>query len=167
MIQTDLLTTTNPESTQEGDSLRRLVPLPRVALSIRQPWAWLIVNGWKNVENRMWRTRFRGPVLIHAGKAMTRDEYRSCQIFMAGFTDLQLPPIADLERGGIVGVATILDCVDDHASEWFVGQWGFVMADQRVLQFLPHKGALGFFPADYYWDEARVGEGNRGINQPG
>ncbi len=37
-------------------------------LSIRQPWAWLIVNGYKDIENRTWSTRFRGKVLIHAGK---------------------------------------------------------------------------------------------------
>jgi hypothetical protein len=41
-------------------------------LSIRQPWAWLIVNGHKPVENRDWATSFRGPVLIHAGLTMAR-----------------------------------------------------------------------------------------------
>ncbi len=38
------------------------------ALSIRQPWAWLIANGYKDIENRSWRTNFRGEFLIHAGK---------------------------------------------------------------------------------------------------
>ncbi len=42
----------------------RLKPL-RV-LSLRQPWAWLIVNGYKDIENRSWRTNHRGPLLIHA-----------------------------------------------------------------------------------------------------
>lgn len=41
------------------------------ALSIRQPWAWLIVNNHKPVENRSWPTSFRGRFLVHAGK--TRD----------------------------------------------------------------------------------------------
>ena len=36
------------------------------ALSVRQPWAWLIVNGVKDIENRLWRTHHRGPSLIHA-----------------------------------------------------------------------------------------------------
>src|SRR5690606_36026391 len=44
-------------------------------LSIRQPWAWLICNGGKDIENRNWRTLYRGHVFIHAGKGMTRDEY--------------------------------------------------------------------------------------------
>ena len=38
------------------------------ALSIRQPWAWLIVHGYKDVENRTWSTKFRGRVQVHAGK---------------------------------------------------------------------------------------------------
>jgi|ERR1039458_8111645 hypothetical protein len=37
------------------------------AISIRQPWAWLIVNGYKDVENRIWAANVRGRVLIHAG----------------------------------------------------------------------------------------------------
>jgi hypothetical protein len=37
------------------------------ALSIRQPWAWLIVNGVKDIENRSFRTRHRDPLVIHAG----------------------------------------------------------------------------------------------------
>lgn len=35
------------------------------ALSILQPWAWLIVNGNKDIENRNWHTRFRGRFLVH------------------------------------------------------------------------------------------------------
>ena len=40
------------------------------AISIRQPWAWLIVNGYKDVENRTWYTSHRGPLLICASKAL-------------------------------------------------------------------------------------------------
>jgi hypothetical protein len=35
-------------------------------LSVRQPWASLIVNGFKDVENRTWPTRYRGRILVHA-----------------------------------------------------------------------------------------------------
>jgi hypothetical protein len=37
-------------------------------LSIRQPWAWLIIAGHKDVENRSWTTTYRGPLLIHAAR---------------------------------------------------------------------------------------------------
>jgi hypothetical protein len=46
------------------------------ALSIRQPWAWLIVHGVKDVENRTWRTNFRGRFLVHAGMRFDEDGHR-------------------------------------------------------------------------------------------
>ncbi len=48
---------------------------PRVALSLRQPWAWLVVSGHKDVENRVWRAAYRGPLLIHAGKAAPSERF--------------------------------------------------------------------------------------------
>ena len=45
------------------------------ALTIRQPWASLIAAGVKTIETRSWRTSYRGPLAIHAGKAkLARDE---------------------------------------------------------------------------------------------
>jgi hypothetical protein len=38
------------------------------ALTVRQPWAWATIYAGKDVENRRWRTTYRGPLLIHAGK---------------------------------------------------------------------------------------------------
>jgi len=52
------------------------------AISIRQPWAWLIVNGYKDIENRSWPTKFRGRVLIHASKGMTRAEYDDVEDYL-------------------------------------------------------------------------------------
>ena len=40
------------------NELRQRKTIP--ALSIQQPWAWFIVNGYKDVENRTWSTKFRG-----------------------------------------------------------------------------------------------------------
>jgi hypothetical protein len=85
-------------------------------LSIRQPWAWLIVNGYKDIENRTWRTNIRGPVLIHAGK---EPDHERIPLFEAlSFRGMDC---TDMERGGIVGVATITDCVTESASPWFAG----------------------------------------------
>ena len=39
-------------------------------LTVRQPWAWLLTHGVKPVENRTWKTSYRGPLLIHAGKVL-------------------------------------------------------------------------------------------------
>ena len=53
------------------------------AISIRQPWAWLILNARKDVESRDWiyPCRHRGPLLIHASKTCTRREYESAVLF--------------------------------------------------------------------------------------
>lgn len=48
------------------------------ALSIRQPWAWLILWAGKDIENRSRRFHFRGRFLIHASAGMTRNEYLRC-----------------------------------------------------------------------------------------
>ena len=44
-------------------------------LSVRQPWAWLLVNGYKDIENRNWATEFRGRCFIHAGKNFDQEGY--------------------------------------------------------------------------------------------
>jgi ASCH domain len=46
-------------------------------LTVRQPWAWAIIHGGKDVENRSWRTKYRGPLLIHAGSAFEPDGYET------------------------------------------------------------------------------------------
>lgn len=137
-----------------------MAALPTVALSIQQPWAWLIVNGFKDIENRDWRTTFRGPVLIHTGLKI--DAEANFDVVngyhpVTGHQSLignRYPPAlfekADL--GGIVGVAEVVDCVTRHDSEWFVGSYGFVIRNARPLPFMPLKGQLGFFKAEYRAD---------------
>lgn len=124
------------------------------ALSIRQPWAWLIAHGYKDLENRTWRTGFRGRVLIHAGKTMTRREYDECFLFCNGPVECRIadfPAFDQLKKecGGIVGEATITDCVSRSASPWFFGDYGFVMKDAKVLPFRACRGVLSFFEVNY------------------
>lgn len=129
-----------------------MTDLPEIAISIRQPWCWAILFAEKDVENRAWSTTFRGPVCIHAAKGMTKDEAASFSEFLG---DLRLdgrigrgvkgPNYAHLPRGGIVGVAEITGCVNRSGSPWFFGPWGFVIANARPVDFIPCKGALGFF----------------------
>lgn len=132
-----------------------MIDLPEYALSIRQPWAWAIINAGKDIENRDWSTRFRGPVCIHASKGMTNREWDEAMDFI----DRAFPvPLAsqigrrrsatgslDAKRGGIIGVAEIVDCVEASPSPWFFGRYGFVLSNVRPVEFIPVKGALGFF----------------------
>jgi hypothetical protein len=107
------------------------------ALSIRQPYSWLIVSGHKDIENRTWPTRFRGHFLIHAGKRFAGDRNK-----------WEWPAIdrpASFEMGGIVGEAELVDCVTESASPWFSGPYGFIIRSARPLPFRPCRGALGFF----------------------
>jgi hypothetical protein len=133
---------------------------PTKALSIMQPWAWLIVNGWKDIENRSWRTNYRGPLLIHAGLKVDGDAH---QELLQGYHPAGAGRVSEPLRlayqnalmkgerqtGGIVGYAEIDDCVDDSASPWFVGPFGFVMCNGRPLPFMPTRGMQGFFHVEY------------------
>lgn len=129
------------------------------ALSIQQPWAWLICNGYKDVENRTWRSAFRGPVLIHAGKKYSPDAEVAYAILGAE-ADRIIPQRRDLSYGGIVGVAEILACIegDTRFSPWQFGPFAFAFKHARPLPFLPWRGSLGFFdvglPADYLRENA-------------
>jgi len=114
------------------------------ALSIRQPYAWLIVNGFKDVENRDWPTKFRGRVLIHAGVTYPKREYADDAEDYAASYAIKFPAREEM-IGGIVGVATIVDCVTASDSKWFMGKYGFVLADAKPLPFVPCKGQLNFF----------------------
>lgn len=123
-----------------------------MALTIKQPWASLIVMGRKDIENRSWPTKFRGSVLIHASKKKDEDE-------LCSFMDLRaarnLPRLSgsltwgDCPAGGVIGMADIVDCVDSSESPWFVGEYGFVLANARPLPFFACRGALGFWKCEY------------------
>lgn len=121
--------------------------LPPLALSIRQPWAWAIINAGKDVENRDWKTKFRGPVCIHAAKKAARHEYEDAAFFMHFdlYPQVVAPLTMDVDYGGIIGVAEIVDCVEASDSPWFFGRYGFVLRNARPVDFIQVKGALGFF----------------------
>ena len=114
------------------------------ALSIQQPWAWCIAHGHKRIENRSWPTKFRGEFLIHAG---LRADYSDID-FIAKLVAPTAMPVT-YEKGGIIGIATLVDCVTDSADPWFFGKFGFVLENARPLPFMPVRGALGFFEVDY------------------
>lgn len=122
------------------------------ALSIQQPWAWLIVNGYKPVENRHWPTKVRGRVVIHAGKKFDREGYEWVRV---NFPEIPMPHPDAFERGGIVGSATLTACVTESDSPWFFGDYGFVFADPRSCALWPCRGMLGFFDVTAEVEAAR------------
>lgn len=106
-------------------------------LSIKQPYAWLIVNGIKDIENRTWNTHFRGQFLIHASKRINKET-------LAKFQHL-IPAGTELKTGGIVGSAVLDSVVKEHPSEWFIGPFGYVLKEAKPTMFVQCNGRLGFY----------------------
>jgi hypothetical protein len=87
---------------------------------------------------------FRGRFLVHAGRQLDHEGYRRVRSRMG----VAMPPEDELDRGGIVGEAELVDCVQEHPSPWFSGPYGFVLRKARPLPFRPLAGRLGFFEVE-------------------
>lgn len=128
------------------------------ALSLRQPWAWMVLNG-KDIENRRWNTGFRGEFLIHAAKRESKVDYSDAVYFASIVAPkLVVPRRSEIARGGIVGRARLVDVIapclpsnDRFPCEhpWHMPeQFGFVLQDVEPLPFRELVGMLGFFNVD-------------------
>ena len=123
------------------------------ALSLRQPWAWMVVHGGKDIENRRWTTRFRGPFLVHAALGMRPSEYADAVAFARHVAPtLIVPQAAELALGGIIGRATLVEIIPpcgDAIScfhRWHIpSQYGFRLSDVEPLPFERLRGSLSFF----------------------
>uniref|UniRef100_A0A6M3KMY5 Putative ASCH domain-containing protein n=1 Tax=viral metagenome TaxID=1070528 RepID=A0A6M3KMY5_9ZZZZ len=140
------------------------------ALSIKQPWAWLICAGYKDIENRNWkigRKSQHGPyssyhqanftvglpcrIYVHAGKSVDNQgaiwlwehkERLGIQGCMPQWTEL----CNTWKGSAIIGEVDIVDCVTESQSQWFVGKYGFVLANPLLYEKpIPCRGMLGFF----------------------
>lgn len=153
-------------------------------LTVKQPWASLIVEGVKDIENRTWKTNFRGRVLIHASAKSL--DWRSLMIYLTEpmanvLKSMQADRIwlDGLTTGAIVGSVEIVDCVINHESIWaektervLVGNkffptdetkptYNWVLANPRLFpEPIPAKGKLGFwdYPNILAEPEERDGE---------
>ena len=113
------------------------------ALSILQPYADAIITGPKRCENRYWYTKFRGPLLIHAGKSrreLDSEDDHSRLVF-----------------GAIIGQVQVTDCVTVEQYIAKYGQdpwtcWGpYCIRTATPIAFknpIPYKGQLGIFEID-------------------
>jgi len=126
-------------------------------LTVRQPWAWAIIHGGKDVENRVRNIagNFRGPVAIHAAASATAtltdaDERLLLDHDVDGKVDGWMGG-EPIESGVILGVVDLVDvhqldsaaCYDD--SEWAQdGAYHLVLESPRTLTDpIPYRGALG------------------------
>jgi hypothetical protein len=85
----------------------RLTEIP-LALSIKQPWADLIIRGEKTIEVREWRINLRGAVLIHVSKTI---DWKTVELF-------DYPDTLSLSRGGLLAVAEIVEVIEFTRKSW-------------------------------------------------
>jgi hypothetical protein len=124
------------------------------ALSIKQPWAALLVHGLKTIEIRRWSTARRGRILIHAARIPDSRK----QGWKLVTPDIQ--PTTKL-RGGIIGAGELIDCIRYRSPESFQGDqehhrndpdwflppclYGFQFANTELLPFRHFPGNVRFF----------------------
>ncbi|WP_374978123.1 hypothetical protein ACEYYH_10605 [Microbacterium trichothecenolyticum] len=120
-------------------------------LTVRQPWAWALIHGGKDVENRSRSLgHYRGPVLIHAAKAFDEEARdRASWPALRDALALRQDAHSQLPLGVILGVADLTDVHDDDegkpCSPW--AEWlehHHVFANPRALdEPIPYRGNLG------------------------
>ena len=117
------------------------------ALSIRQPWAWLIAAGHKLIENRTWRTAYRGPLLIHASTYFDflYDWRARTHAQKPAYGSICVPHTDKLKRGGVIAIAQLVDITTTSADPWFEGPYGWILANVQRVPFLPLRGFPGLF----------------------
>jgi hypothetical protein len=119
------------------------------ALSLLQPMAWAIFNG-KDVENRKWRTNYRGRFIVHASKGFDISHWNWI-LENENRLGITLPfSRFDFVYGALIGEVDLVDCVKGHSSRWaFPDQYNFVLANPiRYDKPIPCKGKLNFFEPD-------------------
>lgn len=114
------------------------------ALTIRQPLAYAIVQLGKDVENRSWRTHYRGPLLIHAAARRAPNPHAMLSEYM------KRPPseqsLCDLPIERIVGVVDLVDCIKNSKSKWAQrGAWHWVLKNPRAMEPIECTGRLGLW----------------------
>lgn len=126
-------------------------------LTVKQPWAYLLCSGLKNIENRTWKTNYRGTILIHSSaKGIDFKDPKSL------FTDEQWNAIPKgiqekmitmevIDDGSIIGSVELGDCVQNHPSVWAEkGVWNWVVKNQKIFDSrIPNvKGKLMLWDYD-------------------
>jgi hypothetical protein len=119
-------------------------------LSYRDPWGWLVARGIKPIENRPWKSSFRGRIYIQVSKTFDYEGYD----YIMQHHELRNLIIADIEyfcflkvhqpnAGKIIGEVDVVDCVEKYDSPWFFGFFGLVHKNPELYPHpVPCKGKI-------------------------
>ena len=126
-------------------------------LSIIQPWASLIAVGIKDIENRTWKTNYRGKILLHASASVANKDWSILSPAQREAAKALICPFGvensplNLGRSAIIGEATLVDCVIGHSSIWAEKDvWNWVLKDMKLFSIPTYnvKGKLNLWDFD-------------------
>lgn len=136
-----------------ADAIRRGPQAGEMCLSVRQPFAWLLVGGYKPVENRSWTTQHRGLLWIHASQAAEREDVS--QEWMRTSGGMEEADVAryKLVQSAVLG-AVWLEEVYDKLPPFLTGNlhaeksafWWWMSAAAPLKRPLPMSGKLRLWP---------------------
>lgn len=131
-------------------------------LSVHQPWAWLIIYGGKNIENRNWSTNYHGRLLIHATKKPTESKFLidwqnayDRKKVVEEENDYRMhiffPVISQLKFGAIIGSVELVDVKpyvkgNPWADYHYTYKW--VLENPHPITPIPYRGRQSLFDVD-------------------
>lgn len=139
------------------------------ALSLKQPWATLVVIGAKTIETRSWMTRHRTTLAIHSSGALDTDDRALCytEPFRSALRKGGLRSPADLPTGCVLGVVKVLDVteitpqlidilkmrptwpLEEAFGGWAPGRHAWML---KLLQKFTHPVAARGYPGLWDWE---------------
>ena len=139
------------------------------SITIYQPFASFIIAGEKQYETRAWKTDYRGPLAIHAGKMQfdpKQEEYRFFESLLE-VSKLWPQRLNELPRGCVIGIVTLVDChkIDrvfvEQLSEreritgdFSIGRYAWELSVIKVLREpIPARGEVGLWTWRAPWEQ--------------
>ena len=124
-------------------------------LSIKEPFASLVMLGIKTIETRSWKTNYRGEIYIHASSTKSKiEQKRRNEIFEL------LPNNYRFNEGYIICKANLTDCIYMNkeyidkirkdktnflCGRYEIGRYAWILDDIEIIDRIPAKGKLGIW----------------------